>query len=113
MCADTTLQTAERLQSSGPERDQKLHVVKHVKAAVDAKMVYLFDGLMLNVVDALFEEMHGCDEQDLLKTQFNISRQLKISAAPYRAEYTLLMNLSWVSLVKGRNCAGIYAIRSG
>ena len=58
---------------------------------------------MINVVDALFEEMGNGDEQGNLSKHFNITRALKIEAKPYKDEFLVLMNLSWVNLIRGKN----------
>lgn len=77
--------------------------MRQVKGGVDNKMNYLFDGLLLNVADALFEEMHGMEESRQLDEHFNITRALKVRGNVYQEEFLTLMNLSWVNLVKSKN----------
>ncbi len=77
--------------------------MRQVKGGVDNKMNYLFDGLLLNVADALYEEMHGMEESRQLDEHFNITRALKVRGGVYQEEFLTLMNLSWVNLVKSKN----------
>lgn len=77
--------------------------MKRVKKTIDAKLGYLFDGLAANAADALFEEMYGCDEQEMLTQQFNVTRALKVRARVYREHYTSLMDHAWVNLLNRRD----------
>ncbi|MFT5211140.1 MAG: hypothetical protein ACI9CE_002877 [Flavobacterium sp.] len=86
--------TAEIIKLPVTHRIEAIQVVKQVKGSVDIKIAYLFDGLMSNVVDALFEEMATVDGQKGLTQHFNITRALKIEAKPYKNEFLMLMNLS-------------------
>lgn len=61
--------------------------MRQVKGGVDNKMNYLFDGLLLNVADALFEEMHGMEESRQLDEHFNITRALKVREDVYQEEF--------------------------
>ncbi len=62
-------------------------------------MAFLFDGMSLNVEDALFEEMHGMEEQDALASHFNIVRAMRQQGALFRDEFKVLMNVGWVNLL--------------
>ena len=97
---------SQLVQLPAPDRDRSLRVVRKVKSAVDIKMAYLFDGLTINAADALFEEVYEEREENLLERQFNITRALKTEAVLYQEEFTTLMNLSWVNLVKKQGRAG-------
>ena len=55
----TEFTNAQISQLSQIHRQWNIQVVRQVKGGVDNKMNYFFDGLLLNVADALFEEMHG------------------------------------------------------
>ena len=81
-----------------------VQITRKIRLSVEHKMSYLFDGLMLNVIDALFEEVHGKDTAVGLKQQFNISRALRVNASDYRKRFTVLMNMSWDSLLKSDDC---------
>ena len=70
-------------------------IIKEIKAEVDEKLSYLFDGLAANVVDALFEEMWGLDEKEALEHHFNVMRALKVQSLAYRKEFDRLMNETW------------------
>lgn len=77
-------------------------IIKEVKAEVDEKLSYLFDGLAANVVDALFEEMWGLDEKEALKHHFNVMRALKVQSVAYREEFARLMNETWRTFLRTR-----------
>lgn len=98
--AKSTARSADSVQ-----RDLK--IVKRVKSAVDKKMSYLMDGLAANVANALFEEMYGMDEKESLSQHFNITRSLKTAYGPYLEEYGLLINLSWVNLIKKKDVPSV------
>ncbi|MFT7686886.1 MAG: hypothetical protein ACI9FB_002234 [Candidatus Azotimanducaceae bacterium] len=95
--------TAEIIKLPVKHRIETIHIVRQVKGAVDQKVTYLFEGLMTNVVDALFEEIDSADEKGDLTSHFNITRALKTEAMPYTEEFLILMNLSWVNLIKGKD----------
>ncbi len=78
-------------------------MVKRVKKSVDTKLDYLFDGLVENAADALFEEMYGCKEEEMLGQHFNVTRALKVRSVPYREYYNSLMNHAWVNLLNRRD----------
>lgn len=99
----TEFTNAQISQLSQIHRQWNIQVVRQVKGGVDNKMNYLFDGLLLNVADALFEEMHGMEESRQLDEHFNITRALKVRGDVYQEEFLTLMNLSWVNLVKSKN----------
>jgi len=80
-----------------------LDVVKRVKVVVDRKMLHLLDGMVLNVADALFEEMLDLQEQDALAWHFNIMRGLKSANVSMSDEFSTFMNLSWVHLINRRD----------
>ncbi len=101
---DSTIETA-RLSDSSRHRD--ISTVKRVKAAVDKKTSYLLEGLVINVADALFEEMHGMEEKETLRSHFNITRSLKTHYAPCVDENAILMNLSWVNLIKKKDILSV------
>ncbi|MBV1877907.1 MAG: DUF1631 domain-containing protein [Pseudomonadales bacterium] len=83
-------------------RPRTIEVVRKIKVAIDKKVGYLLDGLLFNVVDALFEETLGLDEEMGLRHQFNICRAMKTLDAPYRDQYFALMNLSWANLIDAK-----------
>ncbi|MDG1443775.1 MAG: DUF1631 family protein [Pseudomonadales bacterium] len=95
--------TAQIIQLPQANRQRNIQVVRQVKGAVDNRMNYLFDGLLLNVADALFEEMHGMDQHRQIDEHFNITRALKVRGDVYQEEFLTLMNLSWVNLIKSKN----------
>lgn len=84
-------------------RIETIHIIRQVKGVVDTKIAYLFEGLMENAVDALFEEISFQQIDDDLQSHFNVTRALKTHAAPYKDEFLVLMNLSWVNLIKAKN----------
>jgi len=94
---------AQISQLSQIHRQWNIQVVRQVKGGVDNKMNYLFDGLLLNVADALFEEMHGMGEICQPDEHFNITRALKVRGDVYQEEFLTLMKLSWMNLVKSKN----------
>lgn len=77
--------------------------MKRVKKTVDVKMGYLFDGLVANAADALFEEMYGHDDPDGLTRHFNVTRALKLHATTYVDQYSTLMNHAWVNLLNRKD----------
>jgi len=85
------------------DRRATVDLVKQLKAVVDNKMFYLFDGLTVDTADALFEEMRSMEEQESLTRHFNIMRVLKIEAGTYRQEFGNLMNYSWMNIVNGKD----------
>jgi hypothetical protein len=86
---------------------ERLTIVRELKGIVDGKMAYLFEGLKVNVVDALFEEMYDTGEKKSLRNQFSISRALKVNGRLYQEEFTLLMNVSWANLIKRKDKRGV------
>lgn len=98
-----TTQTADIIVLPVIDRAKTIQVVKRVKNTVDVKLGYLFDGLSENAADALFEEMYGSDEEDMLARHFNMTRALKVHSAVYRDNYSALMNHSWVNLLNRRD----------
>jgi len=94
-----TTQSADIIVLPVTNRAKTIEVVKRVKKTVEAKLTYLFDGLAENAADALFEEMYGGDEQDILTQHFNMTRALKVRSAVYRESYSALMNHGWVNLL--------------
>jgi len=95
--------TAEIITLPVSRRIEAIHIVRQVKGVVDIKLSYLFEGLMENAVDALFEEIRSGQENEDLQAHFNITRALKTEAKPYKDEFLVLMNLSWVNLIKAKN----------
>jgi len=74
-------------------------IVRDMKQRVDQQLNYLLDGLLDNVADALFEELHGVDEECALTRHFNIMRALKLHAKSYRSEFDLLSERAWAIMV--------------
>ena len=66
-------------------------------------MGYLFDGLVMNAADALFEEMYDSEDPDSLSRHFNITRGLKVNMTTYRDQYNTLMNHAWVNLLNRKD----------
>jgi hypothetical protein len=98
-----TTQSADIIVLPVVNRAKTIQVVKRVKKTVDVKLGYLFDGLAENAADALFEEMYGIDEQDMLTRHFNMTRALRVRSGAYRDSYSALMNHSWVNLLNRRD----------
>tara|TARA_Y100001934_G_scaffold89373_1_gene110797 strand:+ start:108 stop:731 length:624 start_codon:yes stop_codon:yes gene_type:complete len=84
---------------AGSARERALASIREVKADTEGRMAFLFDGMSLNVEDALFEEMHGMEEQDALASHFNIVRAMRQQGALFRDEFKVLMNVGWVNLL--------------
>lgn len=80
-------------------RSRAIQVVKTVKKSVDAKMAYLFEGLVINAAEALFEEQFGATDQEILARQFNITRALRVRADHHRDEFKTLLNHVWLGLL--------------
>ena len=80
-------------------RAKSLNSSRDLKSKVGELLADLFDGMALNVEDALFEEMHGMEEQSALASHFNIMRAMRKQGALFRAEFSVLMNVGWVNLL--------------
>jgi len=107
MSAKSREATAKTVLSPRLETLRRVTIVKEVKDAVDRKMAYLLQGLMVNIVDALFEEMYDQEEDQSLQNQFSISRALRLNGRLYQEEFTLLMNVSWANLIRGKDKRGV------
>lgn len=93
---------SEVVELPGVNAKRRIVVVKAVKKRADAKLDYLLGGLLDNVADALFEEMHGVDEQVALASHFNVMRALKTSSSDYENEFRNRMSRSWEQVL-GKN----------
>ncbi len=84
-------------------QEQAIGIVRKCKSDVEAKLCYLFEGLIRNAPDAMFEEMYSLDTQEAMAHHFNVMRSLKIGQRVFMQEFFTLMNLNWVSLLQGRD----------
>lgn len=107
---DEVLANATAADSSSPmvNRAKSLNSIRDLKSEVGERLAYLFDGMALNVEDALFEEMYGMEEQSALSSHFNIMRAMRKQGALFRAEFAMLMNVGWVSLLEPSSGRGAY-----
>lgn len=64
-------------------------------------MGYLFEGLLANASDALFEEMWSAEEQEALARQFNVMRFLRMNVGGYRSSFNRTMENAWTALANG------------
>jgi hypothetical protein len=81
-----------------PESKRNKAVVKAVKSAMDQKMTYLFDGLLLNASTALFEEMWSLDREEMLARRFNVMRFLKVHGDHYELHFCQVIDELWDQL---------------
>ncbi len=88
-------------------RERSIQVVKGVKRAVDAKFMYLFEGLCMNAADALFEEQFGSEDSDVLAQQFNITRALRLHSAEQFDAFRSQQGPCWVNLLNKKEASGI------
>lgn len=107
MSSHTQDRQADVIQFPSTNEHARLRTVKRIKSVMDNKLFYLLDGLTTDVTDALFEEMRGMDEQDAIASHFNIMRVLKVEAGTYRQEFSDLMEISWMNLVKGKDLPSV------
>ena len=75
--------------------------LKVVRCRVSEKTDYLLAGLSENIADALFEEMVGISEQDMLARHFNVLRTVKQGEREVRVKFQVLMDKLWRSLPTG------------
>ena len=90
-------------ENSANARQKRIAAVRRVKAATEKKKSYLLNGFAVNIVNALFDEMEGMDQKEALKKHFNTMRVLKTHYATCMEEYSILINLSWVNLIKRKD----------
>ncbi len=95
-------QEAQIIRLPGVARKRKAGIVREIKARVDSRLDYLFDGLAANVENALFEEMWDMDEEEALRHHFNVMRALKTQSDDYRQEFHRLMNQVWLIFLRKR-----------
>lgn len=84
-------------------RERTLATIKRLKAEIEQRTSFLFDGMALNIEDALFEEMHGMEEQSALRSHFNIMRAFRLQSELFRDEFKVLMNVCWVNLLNQKD----------
>ncbi len=84
-----------------PDRQRSVVVLKAVGETVEAKMDYLFEGLLANASDALFEEMWAAEKQEALARQFNVMRFLRMQVGGYRSSFNGTMESAWTAMANG------------
>ncbi|MDA0790130.1 MAG: hypothetical protein O2780_11815 [Proteobacteria bacterium] len=92
---------ADIIQFPAPDRQRNIIVLKAVGETVEAKMNYLFEGLLANASNALFEEMWAAERQEALIRQFNVMRFLRIQASGYRGAFNGMMATAWAAIGNG------------
>ncbi len=85
--------------AAGSLRERSLASIRELKSDTERRMAFLFEGMALNVEDALFEEMYGMEEQSALSSHFNIMRAMRKECGLFRDEFKVLMNVGWVKLL--------------
>lgn len=96
-------QTAEIIALPTNRRERSVHVVKALKKAVDAKMLYLFEGLCVNAADALFEEQFGATDSESMAQHFNITRALRLRGEAQIQEFKTQQGHCWVNLLNRKD----------
>ena len=84
-----------------PDTKRNFAIIKAVKEAVELKMSYLFEGLIINAGDALFEEMWCEDKAEILRRQFNVVRYLNEHAKYYEPRLYQDIDCLWEQLPTG------------
>jgi hypothetical protein len=101
--------STEVIQLTVVSREKRIEVIRKVKTVVDQKLAYLMEGLQLNVADALFEEMRHLEEQEALRSHFNIMRAIKVDLDRLLEEQNELMNLGWTNIVQRKDRSAVPA----
>lgn len=95
--------TAQVIQLPTVAANRRVESVKKVRAAVEKKLSYLMDGMSANAEEALFEEMHGIDEERALAIHFNVMRALRTNREELRKAFSSQLNRTWLSLIHRRD----------
>ncbi|MEM7363921.1 MAG: DUF1631 family protein [Pseudomonadota bacterium] len=91
-------------------KDKRISVIRRVKLAYEQRLTYLMEGLQANVEDALFEEMMDMEEQDALRSHFNIMRAMRLESSQVLSEIKLLINLSWTNIANAKDKSPVPAV---
>jgi hypothetical protein len=93
---------AEIIDFPASKRQRSAAAIAAVKLCVEEKMDYLFEGLVMNASDALFEEMWSMDKYEAKSRQFNVMRYLKVQADEYRRAFHGELDHMWECLLAGQ-----------
>ncbi len=94
--------TAATTELPAVEQQRTLAAINAASEAVAEKIAYLFDGLVLNASDALFEEMRQLEEQEALRQHFNVMRFLKVHQDHVQVAFFDVLDGMWAELAARR-----------